>query len=138
MIRKILFVILLFLPTFAIGDMGDFARDYISEMAGRNASVFYSQCVSKVTGQYTAVLIFEAGSKKGLLIEKKDKTVINLATVMIGEKGLTIEETHGGMYTYDRVKKLIDELAGYKFRFLSPVKINDLENTTNNICTNRP
>ncbi|MFO0752294.1 MAG: hypothetical protein U0411_03080 [Thermodesulfovibrionales bacterium] len=134
MMKKYISLILLLLPALSYGDMGDFAEDYLRDMEVRSAAVFYSQCESKPNGQYTATLIFEAGSTRGLLIERKDKTVVNLATVMLGEKGLTIEETHGGVYTYDRVKKLVDELAGYNFIFLSPLRVKALESSrTNNV-----
>ncbi len=137
--KKYIFLIALFLPVLSYGDMGGFVESCLRDIQARKAAVFYSQCESKADTKYTAVLMFEAGSAKGLLIERKDKTVVNLATVMIGEKGLIIEETYGGVYTYDRVKKLVYELVGYKFKLLSPLKVKDFERErASNICKETP
>ena len=120
-------LLLLFSPIFSYGGMQDYANDYLKDMESRNATAFYSRCKSKADGRYMATLIFEVGSTKGLLIETRNRVVVNLATVIIGPKGLTIEETHGGIYTYERVKKLAEELVRYKFNILMPVREKVLE-----------
>jgi hypothetical protein len=131
-------MILLF-PLFSYGNMDDFTKSYLEELDIRGASIFLSQCESTTDGQYTATLIFEVGSTKGLLIEKKKMTVVNLATVIFGNKGLVVEETHGGIYTYERVSKLLNELQGYKFSLLIPFSMRELETVKSfDMCVNSP
>jgi len=132
-------LIFLILPIPSHASMEDFAKNYLQEMESRNASVFFTMCKAKINDNYTSTLIFEAGSKKGLLIEDKDKVVLNLATVTIGGKGIVIEETHGGVYTYERVKKLVEEMIKYKFTLISPMKVEMLKsNKPLDICENIP
>jgi len=140
MMRKYIILILFLLSyTYADADMNNFVTVRLKEMENTKTSVFYSKCKSKEGEQYTATLLFPVGNLKGLLIEKKGNTVINLATVMTGKNGLSIEETHAGGYTYDRVKNLANELANYNFKLISPLKANALANDkTNNVCINAP
>ena len=120
-------------------DMGDFEKKYLYEIENRDAGVFFTCCGSKVNPKYSAALLFEAGSKTGLLVEKNDGVVINLATVKIGAKGMIIEETHGGVYSYERVKKLVDELIRHKFQFLIPMRVKEFENVNPfEMCVNVP
>jgi hypothetical protein len=120
-------------------DMGDFEKKYLYEIESRDSAIFFTCCGSKVNPKYSATLLFEVGSKTGLLVEKNDKVVINLATVKIGAKGIIIEETHGGVYSYERVKKLIDELIRHKFQFLIPMRVKEFENVNPvEMCVNTP
>jgi hypothetical protein len=137
-ISYLVFIILLF-PLLSYGNMDDFTKSYLEELDISGASIFLSQCKSTTDGQYTATLIFEVGSTKGLLIEKKKMTVVNLATVILGNKGLVVEETHGGIYTYERVGKLLNELQGYKFSLLIPFSMRELETVRSfDMCVNSP
>jgi len=120
-------------------DMGDFEKKYLYEIENRDVAVFFTSCGSKVNPKYRAALLFEAGSKTGLLVEENDKVVINLATVKIGPKGVILEETHGGVYSYERVSKLIDELIKHKFQFLIPMRVKEFENINPvEMCVNTP
>jgi len=135
----IFIVVFLLMLNSSYGDMGVYADDFLKKMVDKKAAVFSSQCKGKADGQYTASLIFEIGSAKGLLIESRNKVVINLATVTIENGGSVIEETQGGVYSYERVKKLADELRGYGFYLLAPIKMNALESiNSNDICLNVP
>jgi hypothetical protein len=67
-------------------------------------------------------LIFEFGSTQGLLIEVYNGPVVNLATIGLNENGLKIEETHGAVYSYEMVKKLVNKLAGLNFLLLVPLR----------------
>lgn len=134
------FMIFLFLANnaYAATDMNAYASKYLADIENGNTPVFFSGCESK-TIKYRATLVFEIGKSKGLLIEKMDKFVINLATVIIGDKGLIIEETHGGTYTYERVKKLANEIAKYRFYLLLPFTKQILENKElEESCLNTP
>jgi hypothetical protein len=136
--RRLAFLLLL-VPVAAHGDMGDYAKNFLDDLESRNAPVFYSRCGVKQGGGYTATLIFEMGKKTGLLIEARDETVINLATVGIGINGPVIEETHGGVYTYERAKKLVEELVGYNFSLLIPMRVKVLEEAKPLlVCVNGP
>jgi hypothetical protein len=127
---------MLFLPTHSYGDMGDFARTYLGELERKETPVFFSRCISQSNFQYSAALLFEVGSTNGFLIEQKNKIVVNLATVRINKSELLIDETHGGVYSYERVKKLVKELAGYRFRLLMHFTVIKMEGTSPiNICS---
>lgn len=134
----ILFILLILtLPSY--GGMEEFAKNYLQELESRNGSVFFTMCKAKINDDYTSTLVFEVGNKKGFLIEDKNKVVVNLATVIIGDKGIVIEETHGGVYTYERVKKLVDEMIKYRFTLLSPMKAEILKsNKPLDRCENVP
>ncbi len=116
-------LILFFFPIAVYADMSVYAEEYLQTLEARNAAVFYSQCNSEKPSPYVATLLFEIGSRRGLLIETKKPVVVNLATVIINDDGLEIIETHGGEYTRKRVIKLINELIKIRFKFLSPFRI---------------
>ena len=105
------------------GDLDDYAKDYLIKMEKNNTAVFITKCKSKKDPKYTVTLLFPSYSKEGLLIEKKENVVVNLATIIITSKGLKIEETHGGVYTYNRVLNLAKELSNKKFLFFAPLSI---------------
>ena len=141
----ILFLLLLCFPVVAYDGTNDneimnkSVKDQLSEMEARKASIFYSRCKSKTDARFTALLLFEVGTARGLLIEWRDESVVNVGTVTLTEQGLKIEETLGGIYSYDRVKKLADEMSGYKFTLFAPLRVNALENgTPTNRCANIP
>ena len=71
-------------------------------------------------------MVFEVDKKKGLLIEMNKNIVVNLANVSLENQGLTIEETHGGVFSYDRVKKLVANLVENCFYLMTPFKAADI------------
>lgn len=123
--------------TCSYGEMGDYANKYLVEIQGRHSAVFFSRCKYD-NNNYSASLVFEVGNSQGLLIEMKDKIVVNLATVIIGSTGAKIEETHGGVYSYERVNKLAKELIGKRFRLIAPLKIEEIfDSTPTDACVNQ-
>jgi hypothetical protein len=115
-------------PCFAgMGDLDGFAKGYLNEIRNRNGAVFVSRCESDGDTRYTATLLFEVGKTQGLLKEEENGVVVNLATVDVAPHGLRIEETHGGIYTYGRVMKLVNELRERDFRLFAPLRLDALE-----------
>jgi hypothetical protein len=141
-----LVILILLLPTYTYADTACYAdngfdnytMDYLKNMEKTKASVFYSECKSIVDKkQYTATLLLSVGNNEGLLIEKEGNTAVNLATVLIDKNSLRLGETNGGVWSYNRVDKLITELAHYKFRLISPFKVNAMKHhKINNVCKN--
>ena len=123
---KLFLVMCLLFPSKSYGDMGDYANEYLLDLESRKASVFLSCCGSKTDVNYTAILVFEVDKKKGLLIEMNKNIVVNLANVSLENQGLTIEETHGGVFSYDRVKKLVANLVENCFYLMTPFKAADI------------
>ncbi len=129
---------LLFVPALAQANMANYVKNFMNDLENRNAIAYYSQCGVE-QDQYTATLIFEMGKKTGLLIERKGETVINLATVEIGGNGPVIQDTHAGVYTYERTRRLVDELVRYRFALLIPVSGKVLDARTSlRVCVNSP
>lgn len=129
---KILVVLVLFIPYLQTSNFDEYVKKYLKEIEKMEESVFVTSCQSSSDSNYTAILILKAASKEGLLIERKSKKVINLGEIKITSKGLKVQETHGGVYTYDRVSQLLDELMKHKFKLFSPIKTNKLENLISN------
>ena len=136
--KLIIFSIIFLWPSSSFGQFDEFVRSYFDSLEKRNASVFYSQCGSRTDEKYLATLILEVGTEKGLLIERGQKVVLNLASVVITNSGISMEETHGGVYTMERVKKLIDELSGKTFRFIVPFSKTKLDRVAASQCSNTP
>lgn len=138
-IKKIILLLLLF-PIFSYADMGDFTKTYLEEIENKNGSAFMARCSSVKNDQDTATLIFEIGKEEGLLIEERNKVIVNLATVKIDKKGPLIEETHGGVYSYERVKKLVNEIVlHHQFHLLIPFKVKAVESIKiEGKCANTP
>ncbi len=132
-------MVFLLLPFTAHADMGEYAKQYFQEIESRNGAVFFSQCRNTQNFSYVATMLFEVGNKNGLLVEWKQNTVINLAKIIITPNGIELEETHGGIYTRERVYRLINELSKNKFKFLCPFRQVALKETmANETCTNSP
>ena len=120
---KLFYPLLLFFASLAWGDMGSFAREHLEQLKSDNIPIFYSECRKKMG---KALLVFGPSKKKGLLIEQREGVVINLAFVTINQGQFTVEETHGGIYSYERVHKLANELIKYHFTLLLPESIPDI------------
>lgn len=132
-------LLLLLLPVTSNADMGSFAEDYLRGIEARRAAVFFSRCGSKTNSHYRATLIFEVGTRSGLLIEETNRAVVNLGTILLRPTGPSIEETHGGVYTRQRVEKLVEELVGYGFSLLAPLGVRALEDAKpSRACVNAP
>lgn len=118
--KLIIFSIIFLWPASSFGQFDEFVTSYFDGLEQTKASVFYSHCGSRTDGEYLATLILEVGTEKGLLIEMNRRVVLNLASVVITASGISMEETHGGVYTMERVQKLIDELSREAFRLITP------------------
>jgi hypothetical protein len=77
--------------------------------------------------EYSATVVIEIGSKKGLLIEKNGQTVISVATLSVHSKGFRIEDAHGSGDSHARVNKLVKELSGKQFQLLVPMRIKEFD-----------
>lgn len=131
--------IFLLWPSYSFSQFDEFVKDYFDALEKRKAFVFYSQCGSKKNRDYLATSILEVDPKKGLLIEMNGKVVINLASLVITKSGISFEETHGGVYTMERVKKLIEEMSRKEFRLIVPFVRKKLEGVgTTTQCSNTP
>ena len=141
--RVAFFVIMIFSLDFpclaGMSDLDEFAKGYLTEIQKRNGAVFASRCESTGDTRYTATLLFEIGKSQGILKEEENGVVVNLATVNVGPQELTIEETHGGIYTYARVTRLVNELKDHHFRLFAPLLLDALEAMkASSACMNRP
>ncbi len=117
--------------------MGTYVNTYFNDLESKGASVFVARC--EETGDYTATMLFKTGTKDGLLIEEKDNSVVNIANISLSTSGLKIGETNGGIYSMERVKKLVGELSKHNFILISPFNRRELANYRPGIaCRNAP
>ena len=82
------------------------------------SAVFAARCGANA-GDH-AFLLFDSGKGEWRLIEEGEEYAINFSFIVTTPKGLVIEETMGGLYTYTRVRKLMDELTEQGFSLLAP------------------
>ena len=123
-----LILIIAFFPTYSLcGNLDAYTQNYLQRIQNKNATVAFCLCSSKTNSQYSAALVIEIGTKKGLLIEKNGQAVVGLATLSITSKGFRVEDFHGEGYGRDRVNKLVKELSGKQFQLLTPMRINQFE-----------
>jgi hypothetical protein len=66
------------------------------------------------------VLFFKLGSNEGLLVELEGDAVVNIGTIQVKPGKVTVEETHGGVYSYQRVSELAKYMLTLNFTFLMP------------------
>jgi hypothetical protein len=97
---------------------------YMAKFERQGSSVFLSQCGHDPDGR--AVLAFGMGEGKGLLLELYGPTVVNLATVSTNGNDVTIDETHGGVYSYSRVHDLAKDLVRSQFSLLAGARLHNL------------
>ena len=123
-----LILIVAFFPKYSQGgDLDLFTKNYLQRIENKNAAVCYCVCSSTRNSQYSAAVILEVGTKKGLLIEKNGQSVVGLATLSLTSKGFRIEDSHGVGYGRDRANKLVRELSGKQFHLLTPMRVKQLE-----------
>lgn len=119
---KIFFIILCLLfsvkayskciPTF----YEEYIYTYLEQLENNHLPIFYSGYELQKDKE-EVFLIIEVGSYNGILIEKDDCTITNLAKVSYSNTHhqFVVEETHGGVYSYERVGKLLQNLLKQKF-----------------------
>ena len=117
------------------GPQAAYVAHFLAHLEERHAPVFLAACHAPATG-YTARLLLEVGSRKGLLIETRNTSVIGVADMQINSEGLVVSETEGGIYSYARMRQLARELAGYRFELLAPFRVHDMQaSTPREICS---
>ena len=123
-----LIFIFLLMPSLSQGSDDNYVREYLEELRSSRTAVFYSECQLK-NGK--ATLVLPVGEKKGLFIERTNKSVVNSADVSLVNGKWAMEEALGGVYTITRVNNLVNELLSYPFRLLMPENLKQ-------IATSRP
>jgi len=123
-------------PAYPAVTFDEYTANYLEHMKRKAISAFYSEC-GRSSGK--AALVFGMGEKTALLIETERGTVVNLATISTGRSDFTIDETHGGTYSYERVRNLVKELLGYPFKFVMADKINEITRSKpTRMCQDKP
>ncbi len=102
----------------------EYVRTYLIDLEKRQIPVFCSNFKSQ-DGSFV-FLIKEWDSARGILIEKDDCTITNLAKVSYSNTShqFVVEDTQGGVYSYERVDKLLQTLLKKEFILL---KADDLK-----------
>ena len=117
------------------GPQAAYVAHFLADIEERHAVVFLTACHAPATG-YAASLLLEVGSRKGLLIETRNTSVIGVADIQVNSEGVVVSETEGGIYSYARMGKLVRELAGYGFELLAPFSAGDVQaRTPREICS---
>jgi len=98
--------------------------DFFNRLESEKGAAFISQCGSK-SGRL-CILLCDIKNKDWLLVEELEGDTINLADVKMTPNGLTFGETNGGIYSYQRVHNLIDELSHSGFDLLIPFTVEKL------------
>lgn len=79
--------------------------------------LLYTEC-SKADGK--ALLIVSVNPGEIWLVETKDRWVVNSARVKIEDNQVVLVDALGGLYSYLRATKLVEELVRNPFEFLMP------------------
>ena len=123
-----LMILVAVLPQYALcGSLDDFTKNYLQRIEQKNAAVCYCVASWVTNAEYSATVVFEIGSKKGLLIEKNGQAVISVATLSVQSKGFRIEDAHGKGDSHARVNKLVKELSGKQFQLLVPMRVREFD-----------
>ncbi len=117
------------------GPQAAYVAHFLADIEERHASVFLAVCHAPATG-YAARLLLEVGSRKGLLIETRNASVIGVADIQVNSERVVVSETEGGIYSYARMGKLARELAGYGFELLASFSAGGMQaRTPREICS---
>ena len=111
----LMFFILFLIPVSLKADMGTYFDSYLKDLERNKIRVFYTSCV---TEDHIANLLVALGSYNALLVERKNGVVVNLAKITFKQGNPVITETHGGIYSYHRVKDLVNSMLNSNFQFL--------------------
>jgi hypothetical protein len=104
----------------ASADMRTFAEKYLAKLKIDEVPVLYSECLQPLG---KALLVIGPDTRKALLIEVQGDDVVNLAEVAFRQGEAVVLETHGGLYTLERVGHLAGELARYPFALVRPDEV---------------
>ncbi len=110
-----------------------YIADYLGQLEKDKTPVFYSEYEyydKDKSENITIGLIIELGKTNGLMVEKyyeeNHKCFIgNPSSISYSDKHyeLELEETHGGIYSYERAEKLLKNFTGKKFELLKPAEL---------------
>jgi GH15 family glucan-1,4-alpha-glucosidase len=87
---------------------------YVDDLVQTNTPIFYTSCQSK---EEKSVLFFKLGSNEGLLVELEGDAIVNTGTIQVKQGKVIVEETHGGVYSYQRVSELAKYMLTLNFTF---------------------
>ena len=106
----------------------EYIRNYLAQLEKRQVPLFC--CSFKPQDGNTVFLIVEWGGDNGILIEKDACTITNLAKVSYSDAHhqFVVEDTHGGVYSYERVNKLLQAAVKKEFILL---RLGDLRGLLN-------
>ena len=110
----------------------EYIRTYLGQLEKRKVPVFC--CSFKSQDGNAVFLVIEWGSDNGVLIEKDDCTITNLAKVFYSNAHhqFVLEDTHGGVYSYERASKLMQTAVKKEFTLLRPADLRGLLNIGGN------
>ncbi|RJQ16386.1 MAG: hypothetical protein C4560_09420 [Nitrospiraceae bacterium] len=133
--NKIIFIYLLLFPLLVFAsdkceyvEYVKYIADYLGHLEKNKTAVFYSEYEYRDSDKSKDImvgLIIGLGKTNGLLIEKYECVVGNPSSISYSDKesDLVLEETHGGIYSYDRAEKLLANFKGKKFVLLKPAEL---------------
>jgi len=117
----------------------DYVNQYILDLEKKDAAVVVVKSKSATDSTFAAMLIIVMGTSDGLLVESHNNVIVNTATIRLSRNGAEVKETHGGVYTYRRVGKLLSELIHMRFELLAPISKASLERVAlSERCSNLP
>jgi hypothetical protein len=133
--KKIIIIYLLLIPLLVFAadkcehvEYVKYVADYLGQLEKNKTLVFYSEYEyydSDKSKDIIVGLIIELGKTNGLLIEKHNCFIGNPSSILYSDKDneLVLEETHGGVYSYERAEKLLKNFTGKKFVLLKPTAL---------------
>ncbi len=133
--KKVIFIYFLLFPFLVFAadkcehvEYEEYIADYLSQLEKNKTPVFYSEYeyYDKDKSKDIIVgLIIELGKTNGLLIEKHKCFIGNPSFISYSDKRneLALEETHGGIYSYERAGKLLEKFTDKNFILLKPAEL---------------
>jgi len=125
----LLALVLVLLPSPSFSDEEEAVQKYLDGLRGSKTAAFYAECQLQMGKVFAgkAALVFPAGERRGLYIERNDRMrVVNTAIVTLENGKWDMEDAHGGLLTIKRVSSLAAELLGSPFQLVQPDKLMDV------------
>jgi len=98
---------------------------YYSKWESRKSLIFVSQCGNRA-GR-SAAIFFEAATGQWELVEEDEGYPVNFGSFDLATGSVRKLETNGGIYSYERVDYLIQELVDSGFDLLAPFSVEKLK-----------
>lgn len=112
----IVFALVLFaLPALCCAQMDNYFKEYLDGLKATNTPLFYSACQQDGIKSF---LLFPLNQGEPLLVEIKDQAVMNLAKITITNGRPALQETHGGVYSYNRIAGLLTRMETFEYRLV--------------------